>query len=169
MSRMLLFLNRASRAADRTCRSAAVGFFAVMLIIVLFQVVARYVFQSVPVWTEELARYCMVWGGFLGATAAFKGEQDPRLIQPPQTGNRVWVLAAFFIRAAGTVVFLGPVLYFCDRFLARTWVRSTEALEIPTAIVTSAVPLMICIIFFHLFVRIVNTFLGRDPEEGMGG
>ena len=165
---MLECLNRVSHAVDRVCRSAAVGFFSAMLLVVLFQVVARYIFQSVPVWTEELARYCMVWGGFLGATAAFKGDLDPRLIQPPQSGNRGWVLGAFFIRAAGTVVFLGPVLYFSERFLARTWVRNTEALEIPTALVTCSVPLMICIIFFHLLVRILNLGKERDPRMKLG-
>ncbi len=161
---MLQFLNSVSQAVDRFCRSAAVGFFSAMLVIVLFQVLARYLFQSAPVWTEELARYCMVWGGFLGATAAFKGDLDPRLIQPPSSGNRFWVLGAFCIRAAGTVIFLGPVLYFSDRFLARTWVRSTEALEIPTALVTCSVPLMVCIIFFHLLVRALN--LGKEPDSG---
>ena len=57
---MITALTKASLAVDRICRASAVGFFAAMLVIVLFQVVARYIFQSVPVWTEELARYCMV-------------------------------------------------------------------------------------------------------------
>lgn len=155
-------------AVDRVCRRAAAGFFSAMLIIVLFQVVARYIFQSVPVWTEELARYCMVWGGFLGATAAFRADFDPRLIQPPKTGARVWVVSAFFIRAAGAVIFLGPVLYYSDRFLVRTWGRTTEALEIPSAIVTSAVPLMIIIIFFHLLVRIINIRKETAPPPNAG-
>lgn len=153
---MLQALTRASYVVDRACRSAAVGFFSLMLLIVLFQVVARYIFQNVPVWTAEAARYCMVWGGFLGATVAFRSEADPRLVQPPQTDRRWWVISAFWIRAVGTVVFLGPVLYFSAGFLARTWVRTTPAMGIPTAVVTFAVPLMVGIIFFHLLVRIVN-------------
>ena len=35
--------------------------FALMVLVVFFQVVARYVFNSPPSWTEELARYCQVW------------------------------------------------------------------------------------------------------------
>ncbi len=162
---MIQALTKISVVVDRICRRAAVGFFAAMLIIVLFQVVARYIFQSVPVWTEELARYCMVWGGLLGATAAFRAEVDPRLIQPPKTGPRLWVVSAFLIRALGAVVFLGPVLYFSDRFLVRTWGRTTEALGIPSAIVTFAVPLMITIIFFHLLVRLLNLRTETAPSE----
>ena len=35
--------------------------FAIMVLVVFLQVVARYVFNSPPSWTEELARYCQVW------------------------------------------------------------------------------------------------------------
>ena len=35
--------------------------FAVLTIAVFAQVVARYVFNQPPAWTEELARFCQVW------------------------------------------------------------------------------------------------------------
>lgn len=35
--------------------------FVIMVFVVFLQVVARYVFNSPPAWTEELARYCQVW------------------------------------------------------------------------------------------------------------
>ena len=41
---------------DKFCRATAVGFLSLMLLLVLFQVLARYIFQAVPVWTEEAAR-----------------------------------------------------------------------------------------------------------------
>jgi len=74
-----------SYGLDRFCRATAVGFLSLMLLLVLFQVVARYIFQAVPVWTEEAARYSMIWGGLFGATVAFRGDLDPRLIQPPRS------------------------------------------------------------------------------------
>jgi hypothetical protein len=96
---------------DKFCRTTAVGFLGLMLLLVLFQVLARYIFQAVPVWTAEAARYCMIWGGLFGATVAFRADQDPRLIQPPRTGSKIWVLGATWLRAVATVVFIGPVLY----------------------------------------------------------
>jgi TRAP-type C4-dicarboxylate transport system permease small subunit len=60
------------------------------------------------------------------------------------------------------VAFLGPILYHSDKFLLRTWQRTTEALGIPTAFITIAVPLAVAIIFFHLLAQL----LGRsDPSE----
>jgi TRAP-type C4-dicarboxylate transport system permease small subunit len=30
-------------------------------------VIARYVFNAPPFWTEELARFCLIWLTFVGA------------------------------------------------------------------------------------------------------
>ncbi len=35
--------------------------FTVLVAVVFYQVVARYIFNDPPSWTEELARYCQVW------------------------------------------------------------------------------------------------------------
>ena len=142
---------------DKICRTASIGFLSLMLLLVLFQVLARYIFQSVPVWTEEAARYCMIWGGLFGATVAFRGDKDPRLIQPPATGSKAWMVSAIWLRAFATLVFLGPVLYHSDRFLARGWHRISEGLEIPMAYITVAVPLTVIIIFVHLIARLMES------------
>ena len=146
-----------SYGLDRICRKVSIAFLSLMLLLVLFQVLARYIFQAVPVWTEEAARYCMIWGGLFGATVAFYGERDPRLIQPPRTGPRLWIISAAWLRALATVVFLGPVLYHSKRFLTRSWARASEGIEIPMAFFTVAVPLIVVIIFIHLFARLVGS------------
>jgi len=150
-------LSRSSDYLDVACQWAATGFFAGLLIVVMFQVVTRYILHNAPVWTEEVARYCMVWGGLLGATVAFKEGSDPCLVPPPTQGNSVWIRAAQLLRALATVAFLGPILYHSDKFLARTWQRTTEALGIPTAFVTVAVPLAAAVIFFHMLARICRS------------
>ncbi|MBL6996349.1 TRAP transporter small permease [Desulfobacula sp.] len=147
---------------DRLCRSGAISFLSLMLLLVIFQVVARYIFRAVPTWTEEAARYCMVWGGLLGATAAFKADKDPRMTNPPSGKSRLWVVCAFWLRASSTLIFLGPVLYFSDKFIIRTWFRTTEAMGIRTAFVTIAVPLAVVIIFFHLLVKIIQNCKGKN-------
>lgn len=49
------------RAIRRSVEVVVVSLFAVLTIAVFAQVVARYVFNSPPAWTEELARFCQVW------------------------------------------------------------------------------------------------------------
>jgi TRAP-type C4-dicarboxylate transport system permease small subunit len=147
------------------CQWAATGFFGGLLALVLFQVVTRYILRNPPAWTEELARYCMVWGGMLGATVAFKGGADPCLVQAPVRGSRLWVFTAKLLRAAVTVSFLGPILYYSDTFLMRTWHRTTEALGIPTALVSVAVPFAIAVILFHLLAQLLAG-PGAAGEQG---
>lgn len=45
----------------KTTEIVIIFLFAVLVIGVFYQVVARYVFNDPPSWTEELARYCQVW------------------------------------------------------------------------------------------------------------
>ena len=162
---MRLIIIRISSALNRFCLSAAAAFFAAMLVLVLFQVVARYIFQAVPPWTAEAARYCMVWGGMLGATVAFKGDQDPRLFQMPHSGRTIWVVGANWFRALAIVIFLGPVLYFSDHFLIRTWYRTTEALGISTMWVSLAVPVAVAVIFCHLLAKLVESGVRQEHRK----
>lgn len=41
---------------------------AVMIILVVYQVITRYIFSSPPAWTEELARYFMIWSTIIIST-----------------------------------------------------------------------------------------------------
>lgn len=154
---------RTSDVIDRGCRNGAVFFFSAMTVLVMFQVLARYVFRAVPVWTEEAARYCMVWGGLLGATVAFKADSDPKLVSAPRSGPRAWLRAAAVLRSAAVLCFLGPILYHSDRFLMRHWHRTAEAIGISTMWVTMAVPFAIAVIFVHLLARACR-FGVREPS-----
>lgn len=45
----------------KATEAVIVFLFAVLTAAVFYQVVARYLFNNPPAWTEELARYCQVW------------------------------------------------------------------------------------------------------------
>lgn len=49
------------KVVRRATESVIVALFVLLVGVVFFQVVARYVFNRPPAWTEELARYCQVW------------------------------------------------------------------------------------------------------------
>ena len=162
---MLRKIYKISYYINQICFSAASGFLGAMLLLVLFQVLARYLFQVVPIWTEEAARYCMVWGGLLGSTVSFYKDWDPRLFKPPPSGTGAWSVAATWIRAVSVVVFLGPILYHSGRFILRTFFRTSEGLGIPMAFITIAVPMALAIILIHLIAKLLSNFLSDQLEE----
>jgi TRAP-type C4-dicarboxylate transport system permease small subunit len=47
------------------------GILAALLLIVLAQIVSRYVLNNSLPWTEEAARYLMIWGVLLGASLSY--------------------------------------------------------------------------------------------------
>jgi TRAP-type C4-dicarboxylate transport system permease small subunit len=49
------------RPIRRSVEITIVTLFAVLTMAVFAQVIARYVFNQPPAWTEELARFCQVW------------------------------------------------------------------------------------------------------------
>lgn len=153
----------ASAGVDRACLFLAKLALVGMVLTVLLQIWARYGFDHPFTWTEELARYLMVWAGLLGATCAFKRRLDPTVVTPgPDAGS--WQTRAHLLFLFLTVaVFLAPVLYHSffgpnmnlERgFLWRSSNRTSPGLGMNMAIVGSIVPLSCCVIFLHLMARL---------------
>ena len=63
---MLALIARARRIAERAIDWAAIVVFAGIFACMFVQVILRYVFDSPLTWSEELARYLMIWCAFLG-------------------------------------------------------------------------------------------------------
>jgi len=61
-----------SRISEKLVRSVLVVMVAVMTVIIIVQVFMRYLFLYSLSWSEEVARYLMIWVSFLGASLALK-------------------------------------------------------------------------------------------------
>ncbi len=119
-----------------------------MLIVMMLQVVARYAFASPPFWTEELARWLMVWGGLLGASCAFHTHADPAMVHPPADSafrQKAQVVARF----VASWVFFVPMLWYAWPYVERQIGRTSEGLEVSTAWMAAALPVAIILILFH--------------------
>ena len=165
------FIISTSDSLHLLMRRVAVIAVCLMFLTVVVQIIARYVFSSPPVWTEDVARYAMVWTGLLGATLSFKTQSDAVLMQsvfpePPH------VLAFFAkaIQSLAVLTFILPVIYFCfiglrggfaKGYLARQSGLTADTLGIPMVWISVAVPLSIIIILIHLFAR----WAGDDATE----
>ena len=161
-------------ALDRIALAGAVLALLTMVGAVLFQIVARYVFAQPPFWTEELARYGMIWAGCLGATVAFRRLADPRVADlsahPRPVLRRISALA-MALAAAG---FLGPILWYglfgpgmnpARGHIARMARRTSEALDVPLSWVAAAPAVMAALILIHALLLIVLSFRRGAPGE----
>lgn len=79
---------------------------AVMLADVSLGIVYRYGVGSALAWTEELARYLMVWAGFLAASIALREGLHVHVDFLARRLRRGWRRALRFGATVGVVVFL---------------------------------------------------------------
>lgn len=163
-------LREASEALDRLCRWGALAGVVAMVVLIAIQVVARYLWSDPPGWTEEAARYAMVWAGLLGATVAFRLRYDPVLAKLKILQHGAARILAEALRAIATVLFLGPILFFCifgpnfdmtRGYIARSAVRTAEVIGVSMVWFTAALPIAITVIFIHLLADLA----GRKPAD----
>lgn len=160
MRRLIIRLSDLMHAVVRRLTVLSV---AMMFVTVMIQVVARYVFSAPPVWTEDVARYAMVWTGLLGATLSFKARADAVLMQSlfPRRPHRLGLMADL-LQTAAILIFVLPILYFCffdlrggtaRSYLARQAGITMDTLGIPMVCVSMIVPIAMIIILIHLAAR----------------
>ncbi|MDK3017098.1 TRAP transporter small permease [Pseudodonghicola flavimaris] len=165
-------LDRLSATLDRIALWGAVLAVMTMLFAAGWQVLARYVLDAPPVWTEELARRAMVWAGMLGASCAFRAASDPTLFPAMQAVRGPQGMLLALIRGAGVVAFALPVIWFslfnarmdmARGFLGRSLSRQAEMLDVPMIWFTAAVPLAFVLILIHLAARLSLQATGQLP------
>ncbi|MBK5926365.1 TRAP transporter small permease [Rhodobaculum claviforme] len=158
-----------SNGLDRLAGWAAMGFLVVLVVVVMIQVIARYVLNAPPAWTEEAARYAMIWAGLMGATLSFKRRFDPALFNGPKTATgtargAALAVATGAVQALVVLVYLLPILWHsfygpgmnpARSFLLRHSRMTAEAMDFSTVLVAVAVPLMAVFILIHLAARAV--------------
>ncbi|WP_346913029.1 TRAP transporter small permease subunit [uncultured Roseibium sp.] len=152
-----------SNGIHQAVRRLAVLAVCGMFVTVMVQVVARYVFSSPPTWTEDVARYMMVWTGLLGATLSFKTRSDAILMESvfPRRPHLLGLLAEA-IQTAAILTFTLPVIYYCfvglrggfaKGYLARQAGLTADTLGIQMVWIAAIVPAAMIIILLHLAAR----------------
>lgn len=163
-----------SNGLHSVVRRAAVAIVCVMFATVMIQIVARYIFSAPPVWTEDVARYAMVWTGLLGATLSFKSRSDAVLMVGvfPERPHILGLLAEA-IQTLAVLTFVLPVIYFCfiglrggfaKGYIARQSGLTADTLGIPMAWISISVPLAMIIILVHLAARWAGDTTTQDSK-----
>lgn len=75
ISNLTHFIEKMDWCYRRFLQAACVALFITMLVAIGFQVIMRYAFNNPLVWSEELARFCMIWLSFLAAALAMREGQ----------------------------------------------------------------------------------------------
>lgn len=145
---------------DRALRLALIVLMGAMVLAVTWQVVSRYLLASPSSWTEEFARYDLIWIGMLGTAYAFRTQVHigldllPRKLKGRRARLLQWFTLLVIIIFAVAVLVIGG-----GNLMLLTWqLRQTSAaLGLPIAAVYSVIPLT------GVLVTIYSIAAWREP------
>ena len=140
--------------------------FSLMSIIIFFQVIMRYIFQSSLSWSEEIARYLFIWLIYIGVSYAAKKNSHvavtaTELVLSPK--HTKW------IRLTAHVIFLAFAMcvFYYARQVCSTILRlgqQSPALDIPMWAIYAAVPTGFCLTCIRQIQNIRRQILDWNSE-----
>ena len=152
---MMEFLRRLPGRLERLSLLGGCFLLAVNVCDILMGVACRYFLGGAPVWTEELARFSLVWLVLIGAASAFlNGDQmciDFLAKSMPPAGRRF----CEFLSAAVQSTVLVVLIIFGARNAVGMWKMRTMALGVPKSIPLLAVPVGMALFLCAIVVKYV--------------
>jgi len=161
----MIFLDRLSSTVNRGIEYLLGGLGVSMALIVALQVFYRYALNSSLFWSEELARYILIWMTFLGTSVAyFRGLH-------PGIDILTIRLSPLLRRASALIIHLLSCLFFSVMIIYGTQFayfvhrQVSPALALPKWIVYSVIPVSGIILFVHGITFFVRVCKGEDLDN----
>lgn len=152
---------------DVILKNVLVALMVAMVASVSWQVISRYVFSSPSSWTEEVARFLMIWIGVLGAAYAFRTGVHLGLdILPKKLTGRPSVLLKYFTAAVVVLFSVTVLVVGGGSLVSLTWeLRQYSAvLGLPIAFVYSVIPIAGMLICVYA-IAVVSGTITADSES----
>ena len=139
---------------------------AVMVVIIVYQVIMRYVFAHANSWSEELARYIFIYDVMIGAAIAIRRNSHLQIdILINLLNHKTRCIFTIVATVAG-IVFMA-FLFSYSMTLVQTGARTMSAgLGIPMSIPYTCMPVgLVLMILTSIEVICKNIIALREPEE----
>jgi TRAP-type C4-dicarboxylate transport system permease small subunit len=155
---------------DSITRNLLVFLMGLLVVVVVWQVFSRYILNAPSTFTDELARFLLIWVSLLGA-AYFSGKNLhiainvlPSRLSPPNR-KRLNILINLIIVGFVLLVFVvgGSTLV----YYTYTYLQLTPTLQIPMAFVYLIGPLSGLLIVYYKIADIID-LLRSEPDRVEG-
>jgi len=157
-------LQTLSRYLERVLKVFLALLMAAMVLDVTWQVITRFILGSPSAYTEELARFLLIWIGLLGAAYAYrrKAHLGLDILSQKLEGSAAGRRLEIFISLVG-ILFASVIMIYGG--LKLMWLtleleQTSAALQVKMGYVYSVIPLSGVLIVLFALDRIVN----GDPD-----
>jgi|TARA_A100001391_G_scaffold205463_1_gene207318 TRAP-type C4-dicarboxylate transport system permease small subunit len=157
------------RTIDRAIISVTGVLVVVLLLIMtgatLAGVFARYFLNDALTWSEEVARFSMIWLSFLGGGLVFRrgGHVAIDMLVRRLSSDAVRI-AVFTLSQLVIMAFLGTLLWYGVDMVQQATYMTTPALQISMMFPYAAIPVGAVLMMYQLVVVSVKTYRGEHAE-----
>jgi len=158
-------LEAISAGCARLSRWLLIGMSLVMVVVILLQVFLRYVVRASLPWSEELARYLMVWIGLAGASLALR---EGRHVGVTLLVDRTRGMLRRLLTGVALVVvfwFLWLMLSEGVRLLGYIWLQRSPAMDLPMVIPYAAIPVGALFMMVEALLALIRLFQRADARQ----
>lgn len=154
-------INKISDWLDKIGAILCLIMLAAMVVITGMQIVCR-VFFTALIWSEEAARYLLVWSTFIGASCVYKhsGHISVTVLQSflPQYGKKLINILIHVICA----VFFALCVRYGIVYAIKMAKQLSPAMRIPMCYMYAAVPVGGALMLWHALDAVLQSFIKKD-------
>ena len=141
-------------------------FIAVIAIVIPYEVIGRYVFQKMNIWTGEVSTYSLVWASMLGGAVGLKKGYMVSMTSvldsvPPATAK-----ALKFSMYVCTLIFFSVMFGFGLFQTIYNWKQTSPAIGLVMSIPYAALPFGFLIMFFLTVEEFLESLGLRAEGDG---
>lgn len=136
-----------------------------MALVVVIQVFFRYVLNHSLFWSEELARYLLIWLTFLGTSSAYFRHVHPGVdILYSRMPVKLKHLSAILVHLVSICIF-GVMIVFGVKFAWFVRFQISPALSLPKWIIAGIIPVSGLVLMIHAIVFLGDEFKGINNDS----
>ncbi|MDO5351758.1 MAG: TRAP transporter small permease [Succinatimonas sp.] len=156
---MLNIITRIKSFLDKFLFSICIVIMTVLVIDVSWQVLSRYLVGEPSLYTDELARFLMVWLTFLGGAYMFGSDShlsvnSLRDMMPAKMQNAIFIFTYLLIGGFAVLV----MIMGSQRLILRTLSQPSPSLGIPMGYFYSILPLSAAFIIIYMLLNLGEMF-----------
>jgi TRAP-type transport system small permease protein len=138
-------------------------FMAVIAIVIPYEVIGRYVFERMSIWSGEVSTYSLAWASMLGGAVGLKKGYQVNMtsvveVVPPAVAKALKLVAYLF-----TLFFFGAMFYFGLFQTIYNARQFSPAMELVMSVPYAALPTGFFIMFFFTLEEFL-VFLGLGAK-----
>ncbi len=155
---------KAGLAIEKICGALCVFCFAAMTLVAILGVFFRYVMQSPFMWTEEVARYLLVWLGFTAVSIALRQDKHIKVEVLASFAPLIVVKSMNYIVDILVAVFFVVLLWQGYRMTVNN-IMMASTFQISMAWILAAVPVAAALTLVQLTLNVVKKIFSEFVSD----